>query len=71
MTVKKKGLKEHFSAIEIFEENQFIFIFLHMQRSISILSMTSHYFVFSLENVVKTMCSCFSICFDHFNYERG
>ena len=27
MTVKKKGLKEHFSAIEIFEENQFIFIF--------------------------------------------
>ena len=23
---------------------------------------------FFLENVVKAMCSCFSICFDHFYY---
>ena len=66
MTVQKI-LKEYFSANEIFEENQLIFFSI----SGSLLAYLQWIYITSCFpskniNVVKIMCSCFLICFDHF-----
>ena len=66
MTVQKI-LKEYFSANEIFEENQLI----SFSISGSLLAYLQWIYITSCFpskniNVVKIMCSCFLICFDHF-----